>query len=74
MNRKRVWADRPRLPSQDRKASVILCVLIVLLIVGMLGMQTLQTLGVIRRSSIERAKIRQAREVAEIAMKIDWAK
>ena len=63
----------PSLRRRQRSGSIIICALIVLLIVGMLSVQTMQTLAVIRRGSMDRVKIRQAREVAEMARKREWS-
>lgn len=51
---------------RHRRATVLICVMVVLLLVGMLSVQAMQSLVISRRSSSERAKLLQARELIEL--------
>lgn len=53
-----------------RPAAVLVCVLVVLLIVGLLSTQTIQTLLIVRRSDMQRKRLRQARELVELGQSV----
>lgn len=53
--------------TQTKRGSVIVAVLAVLAIVGMLSAQTLQTLMLVRQNDAQQARLRQDREIVQLA-------